>query len=117
MMPEEVQLLSLTIDELHPAALDHLSIARIIYVRRVTKEVVVQLPTKVPHLLSLVTEHFPRDMVMKLSCMPHLEDLAIFDGRESSINLSEGFPALEHFQFTGKCKDFTAPGLHVVDAT
>ena len=117
MMPKEVQLISLTIDELNTAALDHLSEARWLYVRRVTKEAVVHLPSKVPHLLTLLTEQFPRDMVMSLSCMPHLEELMIYDGKESAINLIEGFPALQHFQFIGKCKDFTAPGLHVVDAT
>ena len=108
-MPEEVQLKTLKIKEL--GALDHLTDARYICCE-IIEEAVEHLPTKVPHLRTLSAAHVPKDMVMRLSCMPDLEKLTIKSGEESVIDLSKGFPALKRFTFSGKCKKASAPGLH-----
>ena len=117
MMPKEVQLNELVTLELSAGALDHLSEATHVDVARITEEAVAHLPTKVPHLRSLSVARLPRDMVMRLSCMPDLEELSIKKGHESAINLCEGFPALQHMTFVGKCRTFSAHGMHIADAT
>ena len=119
MMSEEVQLDALVINELSLAALNHLSDARYIAAGSVTEEAAAHLPTKTPYLVMLHVAQFPRDMVMRLSCMPDLEEIDIKKGQESAINLSEGFPALHRIciTFVGKCKRFNSPGVHIANAT
>ena len=116
-MPKEVQLDELVTSELSAAALDHLSEAMYIDAGNITVEAVAHLPTKVPHLRSLHVDPFPRDLVMTLSCMPDLEKLCIWNGKESDILMIEGFPSLANFMFTGMFKTFSAPGMHIAHAT
>ena len=94
MMPEEVQLTFLLIKELEPQTLDHLRDARYISCDTIKEEAFEHLPTKVPHLRTLSATHVPRDMVMRLSCMPDLAKLFIKNGEESVIDLSKGFEAV-----------------------
>ncbi len=113
-MPQGVQLVTVLTNKLTFAALDHLSNAAFIVCHRITKEAVAHLPTKVPHLRKIsVLASFPEHMVMRLSCMPDLEEFYItMNGEESAIDLSKGFPALKHFASTGKCNKFSAPRMH-----
>lgn len=110
MMPQGVQLVTVLTNKLTFAALDHLSNAAFIVCHRITKEAIAHLPTKVPHLRKLsVFAAFPEHMVMRLSCMPDLEEFYITMNGKESHRPEQGLPCSEAFRIYWQMQQVQRP--------